>query len=381
MTLTLFSWLTPLLALIVLGFLISFPFVSLVSFWRSHFATGLLLSAAIAMIFLINCCYQDGVAEQPTSILRKFGIKRLGGTLGSIELVPLVGLSAWGLSLRVGQYGWSVERITAAAVILIVSCYALGYATALIRSPFWLRRLETTNWIGAYVGLAVFLALFSPVADPARLMVADQMRRLRAGVAPPDSFDLVALKFDGARWGATALNDLRHGAMASNAIFQSRLEKVLAAQNRYWVEFSPSKATLQQWADAVTVYPAGKSLPASLMEPYFAVHNGISLAFCTGTRGSATSCFARYVTLHPGQPAAVVFVAAYNGSVFEQDSDRHWQRTGVLTGSMGCLQDLRSGVFSLEPRTTPDLVVEGQRITITLLDPVAHACSAKTPPD
>ncbi|HEV3018588.1 MAG TPA: hypothetical protein VGY49_06185 [Burkholderiaceae bacterium] len=50
--------------------------------------------------------------------------------------------------------------------------------------------------------------LFSPIADPARLMVADQMARLRSGAVGPDKFDFGALKFDGARWGAPALAQL-----------------------------------------------------------------------------------------------------------------------------------------------------------------------------
>lgn len=198
--LTLFTWLLPLLVVILLGFLGSLPFISLTPLWNTRFATTLLLVSAGLLVFLINSCYQDGAAEQTASRL-----KRLAGTIGAIELVPLVGLAIGGLSLRVGQYGWTPDRILAAAVTVVLACYALGYASTAIRAPAWLKRVEITNLVTAYVFLALVIALFSPIADPARLMVASQVARLESGAVAPDDFDFAALKFDGAKWGAAAL--------------------------------------------------------------------------------------------------------------------------------------------------------------------------------
>src|SRR5262249_37818913 len=121
LALALFSWLLPLFAAILLGFLCSLPFVSLAPLWRSQMAARLLLYAAVAVVFLVNCGRQDGAPERDTS-----WIKRLAGLVASVELVFLVGLAAWALAQRVDQYGWTVDRILAAAVTVIASCYAVG---------------------------------------------------------------------------------------------------------------------------------------------------------------------------------------------------------------------------------------------------------------
>ena len=162
--------------------------------------TGLLLVSAGLLVFLINSFYQDGATEGAVS-----WIKRTAAGIGAIELIPLVGLAVWALSLRVGQYGWSVERIFAAAVIALAACYTVGYAAAVALSPTTLKRIEIANFVTAYVFLGLVLALFTPLADPARLMVADQVARLKSGAIPPEKFDFAALKFDGASWGHDAL--------------------------------------------------------------------------------------------------------------------------------------------------------------------------------
>ena len=90
------QWLLPLLAAIMLAFLISLPFMSLQVLWKTHFAGALMLTAAGLLILLINSCYQDGATEWSTS-----RIKRVATMVAAIELVPIVALAAWALALRV----------------------------------------------------------------------------------------------------------------------------------------------------------------------------------------------------------------------------------------------------------------------------------------
>ena len=267
---TLFSWLLPLVAIILLGFLASLPFISLAPLWQTHFATALLLAEIALLVLLINACYQDGAAEKSTS-----RIKRWAGTLGAIELVPLAGLAIWALSLRVGQYGWSAERIMAAAILVVASCYALGYASALVLSPSWLKRIEAANFATAYVVLALILALFSPIADPARLMVADQVARLKSGVLAADKFDFVALKFDGARWGAAALAELGQAKDGAEApVIAAKAAQALAATNRYVAnQNNATHRTPEELAARVTVFPGGKEPARRVSRSEFRVVN------------------------------------------------------------------------------------------------------------
>jgi hypothetical protein len=289
--LALFSWLLPVLTVILLGFLGSLPFVSLAPLWKTHFATALLLTAAAMLIVLINSSYQDGASEQTRS-----AFKRRAASLGALELVPLVALAAWALSLRVGQHGWTTQRITAAAMIVLAACYALGYALAVLRSPTWLKYIETTNFAAAYLALALVAALFSPLADPARLMVADQLARLRAGAVSAEKFDFIALKFDGARWGAAALAELARGGGGRDAdLVAARAKLALAATSRTPLD-APSAA------DRVAVFPPGRSLPPHLVEDAFDKAGVTPACLRFGT-----SCTARYVSLTPDRDSILFF--------------------------------------------------------------------------
>ena len=56
--------------------------------------------------------------------------------------------------------------------------------------------------------VATILALFSPLADPARLAVQDQIARLQRGAVSADTFDYDFLRFESGKAGETALRRL-----------------------------------------------------------------------------------------------------------------------------------------------------------------------------
>ena len=362
------SWLLPLLAAILAVFLCSLPFTSLEPLWQTHVATSLLLTSALALIALINACYQDGGAGCTTS-----RIKQLAGTIAALELPPLAGLAMWALSLRVHQYGWTVERINVAALIAITACCAVGYAIAAIRSPSWLKQIEVTNRVAACASVALILALFSPLADPARLMVADQIGRLRSGAITAAQFDYVALRFDGARWGTAALAELGRTATGADAlVIRTRARQALDMTNRGAAPAQGAKPATEAFLRHVTVYPEGRTLPDGFYETQFGALTNATVPLCA--RVSVGRCVARYVTLRPGEPEALLFLDADGGSLFEQDAGGAWRKTGTLTARLHCQlvrQELETGDVTPAPHGWPDLVVAGERV---MIEPVAGDC-------
>lgn len=374
LALTLLAWLLPVLAAIVLGFLGSLPFISLDPLWRTHFATGLLLTAAGLLIFLINSFYQDGDNREAVAAGgAAMGIKRLAAGAGAIELIPLVALAAWALSLRVGQYGWSVERILAAALILVAGCYAIGYAAAVALSPATLKRIEITNFVTAYIFLALALALFSPLADPARLMVADQMARLETRAVRPDEFDFAALMFDGASWGHTALVRLSQekdnpDAATINALAAHALAATSRDGTAVPIGTQPADA-----AARIAVYPTGRALPASILDLSSGPFTAATLPSCLRVR-TGLNCVARFVTLAPGQAEAILFLDGSGpGYLLQPDASGDWHQTGRLSGALchAVREALQRGEFSMEQHAAPDLLVGTTRIAI---DPLATTC-------
>ena len=118
------------------------------------------------------------------------------------------------------------RRVAAAA------CYAVGYALAAPRPNLDLKGLEPTNIVAAAVIVVVVLALFSPVADPARIAVADQLRRLEAGQVTPEAFDYKFLRSRSGRYGKEALEQLaaRTGGPHAAALSE-RAKQAMSLQN------------------------------------------------------------------------------------------------------------------------------------------------------
>src|SRR5262249_36324209 len=186
LALALLSWLLPVMTLFAIAFVLALPFTGLEPLWSTRQATAILLVASAALVVLINAAYQDGRYDSPALL-------RYASRAAALVLVPLVGLAAYALSLRVAQYGWTPQRVNACAGIVITGCYAIGYAAASLRRR--LAGIEATNIVTALAVLVVLLALFTPVADPAKIAVADQVRRLQDGRISVDKFDYEFLRF------------------------------------------------------------------------------------------------------------------------------------------------------------------------------------------
>ncbi|MDG2520125.1 DUF4153 domain-containing protein [Caulobacter segnis] len=244
--LTLLAWLLPLLTLIVAGFLASLPFTGVDPLWSTRSAGGLMLAAAANLIILINAAWQDG-EEAPHRILS------VAVRVAAVLLAPLAGLAAWALALRIGQYGLSPERIIAAACTLIAAGYAVGYIAAVVRRSAGLAGLGRTNIAMAFVLLGLIAALFTPIADPMRLSVNDQLHRLHKGKVSAETFDYDFLRFQSGRFGMKALERL---AADENPVIAREAKAAQKRQNRYVSENLNDSATRQK------LYPAGAKLPA-----------------------------------------------------------------------------------------------------------------------
>src|SRR5450830_987091 len=193
--LVLLSWLAPVVAVLVAGFVLSMPFTGLAPLWATRHATAALLGACAVLVIMINAAFQNG--EMLPALAAPV---RWSARLAAVLLTPLVLIAAWAQLLRVRDYGWTDERIVAAATTLVAACYAFGYLAAAVQDGA-LRRIAAVNIATAFVVVGVILALFSPLLDPARLSVHSQLTRLAAGKVAADQFDYGYLRVKGERFG------------------------------------------------------------------------------------------------------------------------------------------------------------------------------------
>jgi len=317
--LMLLSWLLLLMTVLAAGFLAALPFTGLQGLWETGSATALVLSAAAALIILINTAYQDGRADNlPPAVLR------ITVRVAAVLLTPLVVIAFWGLALRIGQHGLTPDRIIAFACAMVGAAYAAGYGFAAVR-PFWrkpaswMQPLERTNVVTAVLEIAVILALFSPIADPARLSVADQMARLERGAVTADQFDYRFLRFQSGKAGEAALERLTR---SSDPVVARSARNVKAVENR-WDDTdvgSPNRAPDYE------VAPAGGALPDGFAVP---VPPTDERAQCAGE----ARCVARAMDIDGDGAPEVLVATEWTIQLWTRDAAGGWSRAGQWSPS------------------------------------------------
>jgi uncharacterized protein DUF4153 len=362
LALNLLSWLLPVMTLMTVAFLLALPFTGLEPLWSTRSATGILLAAAAALIFLVNDAYQDGGVENPAA-----AIVRYSGTTAALALVPLVALAAYGLALRVEQYGWTPDRVIAVTCIAVAACYALGYTWAAVRRGAWLKSIEITNVVVAYVILAVLLALLTPIADPARLSVADQVARLESGKTSADQFDFAFLRFQAGRYGERALERLKSKQDGPDATqISQKANEALDWRTRADAGTTMVPVTPQRRAANITVLNSKTPLPDSfLQQDWQETSSPFLLPPCLT---SNAKCEAVWSDLSgDGNPELLLFALPTGIAVaFQSTTDGRWAVLGSVANAQcaGVRDGLKSGKFETVPSLFREIEVGGQRLHI-----------------
>ncbi|WP_297507728.1 DUF4153 domain-containing protein [uncultured Caulobacter sp.] len=358
--LTLLGWLTPLMVLIGGGFLATLPFTGLAPLWGTKAATAILLTAAAALVILINAAYQDG--EEPPHAL-----PRAAARVAGLLLIPIVILAGYALWLRIDQYGLTPERVFATAYWVVAVGFTVGYALAAVKPGPWMKPLERTNLVMAAVSVLLLIALFTPLADPARLSVASQVKRLETGKVSAEKFDFTFLWFDAGRYGREALERLK---TSRNADIADRARKMAITKEKPLITPAKRGPDFAQMA----VYPAGKTLPDSFKAQDWTSSGTDAACTITGMR-----CSALIIDVD-GDGADEVLLAS--GSTFDifKSSNGVWRRVAMATGicaDANIESALKSGAAQMaEPEPRRDLKIGDQRLTIV---PMGDGCRNGVP--
>ncbi len=369
--LVLLSWILPVLALLVGGFLASLPFTGLEPLWATRSAASVLLGAAAAFVVLINAAWQNGAlaVAKPVAVAAR---------VAALLLVPVTLLAIYALALRVNDYGWTHERVYAAACMLVAACYAGGYAAAALRRG-WLRGLAGVNITAALVVLGVLLGLLTPLADPARLSTNNQMARLEAGQVKPAQFDIGYLHFDGARYGRAALARLEADAgRPAAAELRRRIAAVRKLQNRYQLARLGDAPRL---ADNLRVWPLGARLPDSFLAMDWPAQENMPFLPDCLLRGGQT-CDALVLDLNGDAREDVLLFGAMRWSTVlaREDGSERWRVVGTYAADMACAGGqpaLREGKARVLPPAWQDLEVAGRRFPFRPYSEPEHGCPAE----
>lgn len=252
--------LAPVLAAALLIFLLSLAGTGLAKLWASGFSTAaLMLAAAAFAVLLANAVIGNGSEDRATNPLLRWAAPVL-----AVAVLPLAGIAYFSMQLRIGQYGWTPERIWGLIATLIALAYGIIGLWAVVkgRRDFddVLRPLQQKLAIGVAL-LALFLAL--PILDFGAISTRDQMARLNSGAVKIEKFDWAALAFDFGPRGRAALNDLARSPYKDRA---DAAKAALAAANRWDLTGPKGPVLLKPIAERLRIIPADRALPAEAIE-------------------------------------------------------------------------------------------------------------------
>jgi len=362
--------LLPLVAFIAVLFVLSLPFTGLAALWDTRSATFILMSVIGVMVLSVNAVWQDGEQPSPYPAWLRHAI---GAGLLTLPVYGLIGLYA--LSLRIGQYGWTSERVFAVLTCVLLTTLAFAYAVAVLRrGGRWLAALPRINVAVSLVLIALMVAVNSPLLDPHRIAVADQLRRWAEARTDAAQLDLDYLRFRSGRYGYRALQTLSADArVAADPALAASVQDQLERQTRIYRHHDeeqqhPRLTTVD--ALAARLRPAQGSAPpdpallqALLAEPD--ATNGClrTDAVCL-TIDRDFDGDGRTDTLLCNLDAESTIAC----SLWDAATGGRWQRVATLfwhapMDTQRIALALRRGEVTTQPRRWPDLAVDSQMVT------------------
>ena len=231
------SVLAPVLAAALIAFLVSLPFKGLEGLWNSDIpATPMLLLSGAGAALLANSVFGNGDEEVRGRVLRLSALALVACVL------PLAILAGVSMGQRIGQYGWTPERIWGVVAVLVAVAYGLAAWWSVFkgREKFDdpLRPLQTKLAIGL-CGVALFLAM--PILDFGAISARSQVARLETGQVKAEEFDWTAMAFD---FGPAGRDRLTEISKSGSQALRNFAEFALKTENRHEV-FMKSGALAQ----------------------------------------------------------------------------------------------------------------------------------------
>ncbi len=246
----------PLALLVVVVFLAAVPLRPFSALFGEFSAAATLMGTAIAAITLVSAALDQSDADAVAARWMQMAVRAL-----AILVLPLTALAAWAIWQRVGQYGWTPDRVLAQTAALLLLAYGAGYAICAANPGAWMARIRQANVAMAGLVIVVATLWMTPVLDAQRIAVASQIARFQGGAVSLDGLPLWEMAHDWGKAGRRGLARLEEGAGPDLAI---RIEKARASNSRFRFtrdvreEELPAKAA--ELARMIPVSPTDKTL-------------------------------------------------------------------------------------------------------------------------
>ena len=205
------KFLLPVVITMLIMFMLALPIKGLAVFWENGGSVFILGLQAVTLFF-VNVVYKDEPWVWPYPVFMHRYV------YAGLTLLPVYSaISGYGLTLRIMQYGWTVARVYAVVLMLVLALFACGYLWAIVRQrDWWPQHQSQVNVWGGLVLLACAVLLNSILLDPRKIATASQLARLDSGAVMLEDFDLSYIRFHLARPGYLALQQLKEDLVAAD---------------------------------------------------------------------------------------------------------------------------------------------------------------------
>jgi Domain of unknown function (DUF4153) len=259
---TVLAVLAPVLAAGLLLFVAALPFTGLAPLWAAtKSTTPILLSVMAGALILLNAVIGDSDADASSSPL----LRRAALVLAAV-LLPLAGIAALSVGIRVVQHGLTPDRLWAITFVAIAAAYTIGAAGALRRSlprlVGWQDRLRAGNLVLALLVCGVAVLLSTPLLDFGAISARSQLARLARGEVSADAFDWQALRFDFGPAGVARLK-----ALVATGRAPAEARAALAATSRWTLERrQQARQRRARGEEHLVSLPRGTPIPPALRD-------------------------------------------------------------------------------------------------------------------
>ncbi len=251
----LMKYLLLVLILVLIIFVLTFPFTGLQTLWDTRSGSTIILWLQALALFFVNAVYQgDQHGEPYPKYIHRF-------VYTGIALLPVYSaISFYGLSLRIGQYGWSVDRALGMFIWTMFALFSLGYLVGII-----MKRDQWTSafaWINVRMGIILMLALLvvnSPLLDFRKISTASLMARLGPDFTQLEQMDIFYIQRELGKPGYLALEKLKEELKDKNPTLAERIDRL---QNSPIYKYEPLEK--EDFLSSLNITPKNTILPDGL---------------------------------------------------------------------------------------------------------------------
>lgn len=363
--------LLPLVAFVALIFLFALPFTGLKALSTAWSAASLLTVMAMSILILVNVVRETDSAVKPYPRFIRLMVN------AAVLLLPVyAALAMYATGLRIAQYGWTPQRMWAVLTIGVTLVASVCYSLSVIdKRPEWLPHITQFNKPLSLLVVLLVIAVNSPLLDPYRISVNNQIARLDEGKTQAKDLDLSMLRFDTGRRGNEALKDLQQNpAFMTDPRLVAILKNTISQTSRwgsYGVEDAAQAAKNYRPENAKKMFQLAKgsvspedawwnSLPE--LEKYSS-----TLRDCLGLQGA---CILNTLELNNDKQKEIFLcntlnTVSINCRIYAKQSGK-WQQAGELylyddKDKNGLIQALRDGEVKPVPRKWADVQIQGKR--------------------